>query len=64
MVSARLISVGDELLIGRTVDTNASATQRRLLAFGVRVRGVAVVPDRAEAIAVPDYVRLSNALVG
>ncbi len=51
MVSARLISVGDELLIGRTVDTNASATQRRLLAYGVRVRGVAVVPDRAEAIA-------------
>ena len=52
MVSARIISIGDELLCGRTVDTNASRTQRRLLAHGVPVHGVAVVPDTPEAIAV------------
>jgi len=50
-VSARLVSVGDELLNGRTVDTNAGDTQRRLLARGVPVTGVAVVPDRPDAIA-------------
>lgn len=50
-MSARLVSVGDELLNGRTVDTNAGDTQRRLLARGVPVTGVAVVPDRPDAIA-------------
>lgn len=48
---ARIVSIGDELLCGRTVDTNASATQRRLLAHGVAVTGVHVVPDRAADIA-------------
>ncbi len=51
MVSARIISIGDELLCGRTIDTNASRTQRRLLAHGITVGGVAVVPDTPQAIA-------------
>ena len=45
------MSVGDELLCGRTVDTNAHETQKRLLSRGVPVDGVAVVLDTAAAIA-------------
>ncbi len=48
---AHLVSVGDELLNGRTVDTNANFLQRRLRARGVPVDGVRSVPDRADAIA-------------
>jgi len=48
---ARIISVGDELLCGRTVDTNAHETQKRLLARGVPVDGVSVVLDDHAAIA-------------
>lgn len=43
--------MGDELLCGRTVDTNAHDTQKRLLARGVQVDGVAVVADDHAAIA-------------
>lgn len=48
---ARIISVGDELLCGRTVDTNAHDTQKRLLSRGVPVDGVNVVLDTSAAIA-------------
>ena len=50
MVTARIISVGDELLCGRTSDTNATAIQRALLPRGVQVRDVLVVQDRAGEI--------------
>ena len=46
-----LLSVGDELLNGRTVDTNANYLQRRLLARGMRVASVQTLPDRSDAIA-------------
>ncbi len=46
-----LIAVGDELLSGRTTDTNSQAIQRALGAYAQRVRRVWVVPDEAEAIA-------------
>ena len=42
---ARLISIGDELLNGRTVDTNATFLGRRLTDLGLRVQGVAAVGD-------------------
>jgi len=48
---AHLLSVGDELLNGRTVDTNANYLQRRLLARGMRVASVQTLPDRTDAIA-------------
>lgn len=48
---ARIISVGDELLVGRTSDTNATRIQRALLPHGVPVRDVLVVGDCVEAIA-------------
>lgn len=50
-IRARLVAVGDELLNGRTVDTNSSFLQRRLAKRGVRVDAVTVVPDRADRIA-------------
>jgi len=46
-VSVRLIAVGDELLIGRTSDTNSTAVQR---ALGVPAAGVQVVNDEPQAI--------------
>ncbi len=47
----RIVAVGDELLEGRTVDTNSHRIQRALGEHAVQVAGVRVVPDRAEAIA-------------
>lgn len=47
---AWLVVVGDELLNGRTVDTNSGWLQRRLAARGVPVESVQVVPDRADRI--------------
>jgi nicotinamide-nucleotide amidase len=44
------IAVGDELLIGRTVDTNSGVVQRALAAHGVEVRRVTVVRDDRAAI--------------
>lgn len=48
---ARLIAVGDELLAGRTTDTNSGLVARALLERGIRVERIWIVPDRAEAIA-------------
>lgn len=48
---AWVLSVGDELLCGRTVDTNAGEIQRELAARGVAVGRVSVVPDDRDAIA-------------
>ncbi|MBU0743183.1 CinA family nicotinamide mononucleotide deamidase-related protein [bacterium] len=50
LTRAWLVVVGDELLNGRTVDTNSSFMQRRLANRGVRVDAVTVVPDRADRI--------------
>jgi nicotinamide-nucleotide amidase len=44
------VAVGDELLEGRTADTNSRRVQLAL-GGGVRARGIVVVPDRAEAVA-------------
>jgi len=48
--SVRIIAIGDELLEGRTSDTNSTRIQRALAARGVSVRDVAVVADRESAI--------------
>jgi len=44
------VAIGDELLEGRTADTNSRRVQLAL-GSGVRARGIAVVPDRADAVA-------------
>lgn len=49
-MNAHLITVGDELLIGQVVDTNAAWLAERLTEAGVRVTEVHTVADREEAI--------------
>lgn len=46
-----LVSVGDELLAGDTVNTNAAWLARQLTDRGVGVERVTVVPDRVDDIA-------------
>jgi len=46
-----IVTVGDELLVGDTVNTNAGWLGRRLDERGVTVARVAVVPDRVGEIA-------------
>lgn len=50
LASAALIAVGDELLLGRTVDTNSREIARELQARGVRVTSGAVAPDDLDAV--------------
>ena len=46
-----IVTVGDELLVGDTVNTNATWLSDRLTERGVRVRRVTVVPDEIGEIA-------------
>lgn len=48
---AWIVSVGNELLIGRTVNTNAAWLGSRLTLLGFDVERVVTVPDRVEDIA-------------
>lgn len=50
MIHAELISIGDELLIGQTVNTNASWLGQQLSLLGIRVMHTAVTTDEPEAI--------------
>ena len=45
-----LLSIGDELLIGQTINTNAAWMGKHLTQEGWRVSGVVVLPDDASAI--------------
>ncbi|HNQ83353.1 MAG TPA: competence/damage-inducible protein A [Bacteroidales bacterium] len=49
-MEAEIISIGDELLIGQVINTNASWMARRLAENGIRARNMVVVPDEAEDI--------------
>ena len=46
VVSVKIIAIGDELLEGRTVDSNSQRIQRALGGHGVQVALIQVVPDR------------------
>jgi molybdenum cofactor synthesis domain-containing protein len=50
-MNVTLVTVGDELLSGNTVNTNAAWLGQRLHERGVRVERVTTVPDRAADIA-------------
>ncbi|ESP88060.1 competence/damage-inducible protein A [Candidatus Halobonum tyrrellensis] len=50
-MDAAIVTVGDELLSGETVDTNASWLAARLAERGVDVERVTTVPDRVDDIA-------------
>ena len=48
---AWLLSIGSELLLGETVDTNAAFLGRRLAELGVELIGIRAVPDERQVIA-------------
>ncbi len=50
MIKSSLINIGDELLIGQVVNTNAAWIGGQLTAIGVALQHVHVIPDREEAI--------------
>lgn len=47
---AEIISVGNELLIGKTVNTNAAWLARKLTILGFNVKRITVVPDDEDSI--------------
>jgi len=49
--TALLLSIGSELLLGETVDTNAAWLGRELARLGLDLRGVRQLPDDREVIA-------------
>ncbi|MCD6409043.1 MAG: nicotinamide mononucleotide deamidase-related protein [Candidatus Verstraetearchaeota archaeon] len=51
MLVAEILSIGNELLIGKTVNTNASWLGRRLTSMGFHVKRIVVVGDEVEEIA-------------
>lgn len=51
MRSAVVISVGDELTLGQTVDTNSAWLSRQLAGLGIDIAGHVTVPDDRAAIA-------------
>jgi molybdenum cofactor synthesis domain-containing protein len=60
-----LVTIGDELLLGFTVDTNGAEIARALSALGVEVTRRTAVPDRPEdiAAAVADALRRTGAML-
>jgi nicotinamide-nucleotide amidase len=51
VASAVILTIGNELVSGDVVNTNASWLARRLESLGVRVRVLAALPDEIETIA-------------
>ena len=49
-MNVELVTIGTELLLGFTVDTNGAEIARALAAVGVRVCRRTAVPDAPEAI--------------
>ena len=50
MVTAEIITIGDELLIGQVINTNSSFLARELNKLGIRVERVTSVADNSTAI--------------
>ena len=46
LLTAELLSIGSELTVGETRDTNAGEVARALTARGVRVLRITALPDR------------------
>ena len=51
MATAALVVIGDEILSGKTVDTNTPFLTKELRSLGVALREIAVVADEVAAIA-------------
>jgi len=64
-VRVELVTIGNELLLGFTVDTNGAEIARALSALGVEVVRRTAVPDRSDdiAAAVAEALRRSDAVI-
>lgn len=62
---AELINIGDELLIGQVVNTNASWLAERLNSIGIRVRQILAISDAREHIiqAIDDSFKSADVLI-
>ena len=49
-MNVELISIGDELLIGQTINTNAAWLGQTLTLFGARIIKTTTISDQEEAI--------------
>ena len=49
-MNVSIINIGDELLIGQVVNTNASTMSKMLIGAGMNVAEVSIIADSAEAI--------------
>src|SRR5918996_2235448 len=60
-----LVTIGTELLLGLTVDTNSAEIARALASRGVRIARRTAVPDRSEEIraAVAEALRRTGAVI-
>jgi nicotinamide-nucleotide amidase len=59
--TAELLSIGSELTVGETVDTNAGETARALTELGVRVLRLSGLPDELEIVAEAVRIALDRA---
>jgi molybdenum cofactor synthesis domain-containing protein len=58
IITAALLVIGDEILSGRTKDTNTATIAAHLTAIGIRLREVRVIPDdEGEIVAAVNAVR-------
>jgi len=62
-MDAKIITIGDEILIGQIIDTNSAWIAARLNDAGVHVTGCATVGDEPQAIAAAVEEALANANV-
>jgi nicotinamide-nucleotide amidase len=58
---SRIVAVGDELILGRTVDTNSTWLAQRLAACGCPCAGVQVVGDAEDAIVAAIHAAVADA---
>jgi nicotinamide-nucleotide amidase len=45
MISAKIITIGDEILIGQIIDTNSTFISKQLIGIGVEVREILTISD-------------------
>ena len=49
-LSAGIIIIGDEILSGRTIDTNSNFISKELIKIGIKLSEIRVIPDESQAI--------------
>ena len=50
MISAKIITIGDEILISQIIDTNSTFISKQLISIGVEVREILTISDNKEDI--------------